>query len=141
MTEKTDFKFDRYRSDKIPKEKILEELEVVAKHFNFREFSAEEFNEVSKISSGTVKNGFGSWHKALTALKEKLSAKDLDLIPRSSRSHSMDCGGQGKEEWAEFSVPNVASQLNDLRFWTTRAKSAKLLQNVTYSTGSWRDRY
>ncbi|KKU76575.1 MAG: HNH endonuclease domain protein [Parcubacteria group bacterium GW2011_GWA2_47_64] len=85
-----DYEFQRHRSDKIPREKVLEELEKVARNFNYREFSSDEFNDVSKISPGTVKNTFGSWHKALTALKDKLREKDLDLSPRKSRSNLLN---------------------------------------------------
>lgn len=82
-----DYDFQRHRSDKIPKEKILSELERVAGYFNYREFSSDEFNEVSEISTGTVKNEFGSWYKVLAALKDKLREKGLDLSPRKSRSN------------------------------------------------------
>ncbi|TSC91227.1 MAG: hypothetical protein CEN90_609 [Parcubacteria group bacterium Licking1014_17] len=85
-----DYQFQRQRSDKISREKILAELEKVAVNFGYREFSSDEFNKVSKISSGTVKNEFGSWYKALTALKDKLCENGTDLLPRKSRSNLLD---------------------------------------------------
>lgn len=82
-----DYQFQRQRSDKISREKIFEELEQVAKKLGYREFSSDEFNKNSEISSGTVKNTFGSWLKALTILKDKLREKGLDLSVRKSRSN------------------------------------------------------
>ena len=80
------FQFQRYRSDKIPKEKILAELENAAKIFDYKEFGFRDFDKVSKISSGTVKNEFQSWKNALLELKERLNKKGIDLKPRNSRS-------------------------------------------------------
>jgi len=82
-----DYKFQRTRADKIPRAKIIEELEKVAQQHNYLEFSSDDFSKNSSISVGTVKNEFGSWHKALSILKERLKEKGLDLIPRQSRSH------------------------------------------------------
>lgn len=44
------------------------------------------------------------------------------------------CGGAGTEEWDDFNVLNVGSQIKlpIMMSWTTRAKSAKLFQNVDY---------
>lgn len=33
-----EFQFDRYRIDKIPRTKIIDELEKAAKYFNYNEF-------------------------------------------------------------------------------------------------------
>lgn len=82
-----DYKFERFRSDKIPREKILEELEKVAEKFSYTEFSFDDFNKTASISAGTVKNEFGSWEKAIDILKEHLKIRNLDLKPRKSRSH------------------------------------------------------
>ena len=82
-----DYKFERSRSDKISREKILEELEKVAKQNGYTEFSADQFNKNADISSGTVKNEFGSWNNALTALREGLKKSNLVLKPRISRSN------------------------------------------------------
>ena len=45
-----EYKFERARADKIPKSKILEELEKVAKQRGSEEFSSDDFNKNSKIS-------------------------------------------------------------------------------------------
>ena|SRR3989338_4320814 len=74
-----DYKFQRYRADKISKETILGELEKVAKLNDYMEFSAEDFNKKSDISSGTVKNEFGSWNNALTVLRERLKENNLEF--------------------------------------------------------------
>src|SRR3989338_7885573 len=86
-----DYKFQRTRIDKIPELKILEELEKAAKHFNYIEFGWRDFDKIAGISSGTVENHFGNWKKGLTALKQHLKIKGLDLSPRPyppNRSYS-----------------------------------------------------
>ena len=86
-----DFSFKRSRIDKFPKRKLLEELEKAAKAFEYVEFGWRDFNKASDISSGPVKKEFGSWKKALLALKEELNKKGLDLSPRKippQRIHS-----------------------------------------------------
>ena len=86
-----DYKFQRTRIDKIPESKILEELEKAAKHFNYIEFGWRDFDKIADISSGTVENYFGNWKKGLTALKQHLKQKGLDLSPRPyppNRSYS-----------------------------------------------------
>lgn len=81
-----DYKFQRTRADKIPRNRIIEELEKVAQQHNYLEFSSDDFYKDASISVGTVKNEFGSWHKALSVLRERLKEKGLDLKPRQSRS-------------------------------------------------------
>lgn len=78
-----DFKFQRKRLNEMPESKILEELELAAKHFNYIEFGRRDFDKVASISSTTVRNHFdGSWVKALTELEKSLQKKGLDLSPR-----------------------------------------------------------
>jgi hypothetical protein len=77
-----DFNFQRRRADTISEERKLEALETVAKHFNYIEFSWRDFNKVSTISASAIKTHFGSWKKALAALKKHLQEKGLDLSPR-----------------------------------------------------------
>jgi hypothetical protein len=84
------YDFQRRRVDKIPREKILEELVKVAGRFDYHEFSIDEFNKVSIISAGTVKNEFGSWRDALTALRHCLATQGRDLSPRQSRSNVLN---------------------------------------------------
>lgn len=77
-----DFKFHRSRLDKISEQKILEELEKAAKHFNYVEFAWRDFNKIADLSATTVKKHFGNWKNGLIALKQYLQAKGLDLSPR-----------------------------------------------------------
>jgi hypothetical protein len=77
-----DFNFQRKRIDTIPEERKLEALEKAAKHFNYIEFSWRDFNTVSTISASAIKTHFGSWKKALAALKKHLQQKGLDISPR-----------------------------------------------------------
>ena len=76
-----DFNFQRKRIDTIPEERKLEALEKAAKHFNYIEFSWRDFNTVSTISASAIKTHFGSWKKALAALKKHLQQKGLDISP------------------------------------------------------------
>ena len=80
-----DFNFQRKRMDTIPENKKIEDLELVAKHFNYIEFSWRDFNKVSTISASAIKTHFGNWKNALAALKKHLQQKGLDL---SSRPHA-----------------------------------------------------
>lgn len=77
-----DYEFRRKRIDTISEEKKLEELENVARHFNYTEFSWRDFNKLSNISASAIKVHFGSWKKALAALKLHLQRKGMDLSPR-----------------------------------------------------------
>lgn len=75
--------FKRKRLNEISDIKIFEELENVAKHFNYIEFWKRDFDKISGISSGTIINRFnGSWINAMESLKKHLQEKDLDLLPR-----------------------------------------------------------
>ncbi len=76
------YKFQRTRIDKISKEKIIGELEKVAKVFKYIEFGKRDFAKFGNISATTVENEFGTWRKGLAALKEHLRKKDLTLTPR-----------------------------------------------------------
>ncbi len=77
-----DYKFKRNRIDKIPREKMLDELEKAARNFNYIEFGWRDFDSVAGISATVVKKEFGSWKKALSALKESLKLKGMNLSPR-----------------------------------------------------------
>ncbi len=127
-----DYDFQRHGLDKIPREKILSELVRVAGHFNYREFSSDEFNEVSEISTGTVKNEFGSWYKALMALKDKLHEKGLDLSPRKSRSNLVN----RTEEQLFEEMDRVWKKLGH-RPSSSEWKSA----NPSFSYGTYRYRF
>lgn len=86
-----DFKFQRKRLNEIPEEKILNELEKVAKHFKYIEFGWRDFDKLADISANTAKKHFGNWKNSLAALKKYLQSKGLDLSPRPhapNRIHS-----------------------------------------------------
>jgi len=68
-----DFKFQRYRIDKLSREKMLEELEKASKIYNYTEFGWRDFDKVADISAGSIKREFGSWKKALVCLREQYS--------------------------------------------------------------------
>ena len=80
-----DFQFKRNRVDKISRSKIIEELERVAKHFDYKDFRGKEFDNLSDISFGTVIREFGTWEKALSFLKENLSKKNIELGSRRNK--------------------------------------------------------
>lgn len=83
MTEKsTMFKFQRKRLNEMSKEKMLDELEKAAKHFDYIEFGWRDFNNVAEISASPIKKHFGSWRNGLDALRQHLQQKGLSLSPR-----------------------------------------------------------
>lgn len=57
-----EFKFDfkRHQINKIPREKIVAELEKVAKAFRYMDFKQKDFDKLSSISNYTVYREFGS---------------------------------------------------------------------------------
>jgi hypothetical protein len=86
-----DYKFQRNRIDKIPREKMIDELEKAAKAFNYIEFGWRDFDRVSGIGANVVKREFGGWKRALSALRESLNRKGMNLSPRPfapNRIHS-----------------------------------------------------
>ena len=77
-----DYEVKRTRIDKLPESRLLEELEKVARHFNYVEFGWRDFNKVSDISANTIKKHYGTWKKGLNALKIYLQKKGSNLYPR-----------------------------------------------------------
>jgi molybdenum cofactor biosynthesis enzyme MoaA len=65
-----EFRFERERSNKFPREKMIQELQRVAKIYNYRRFSIKEFDKVSvTCKSGVIEKAFdGSWNKALDSI-------------------------------------------------------------------------
>jgi hypothetical protein len=60
------FKLERKRIDHIPDEKVICEFERVAKLFNGRRFTRNEFNKLATVCKGVrVCRAFGSWANAL----------------------------------------------------------------------------
>lgn len=143
-----DFKFQRKRLNEIPEVKILDELEKIAKRFNYIEFAGRDFDKMADISANTVKKHFGSWKKGLEALKNHLQQRGLDLSPRPhapNRIHSdkdlfneMDRIWQkvgqrpSRTEW-EMSEPKIAYNTYRQRFggWTNAC-----LKFIEYKMGS-----
>lgn len=83
-----DFKFElqRRQTSKIPREKILEELEKVAKSFGYKDFTQDQFNDIATIHHYTAIREFGTWEKTLKFLKERLKEKGVDFEITSRRS-------------------------------------------------------
>lgn len=77
----TDFKFEfkRDQINKISRKKIIAELEKVAKHFNYTDFTQGNFDKVADISYFRVYKEFGSWKKALQFLADHLKKKGIDF--------------------------------------------------------------
>jgi len=74
------FEFERPRAEGITEERILDELERVARHFDYCHFRRKDFNGLAEIHSATVERHFsGSWSAAMRALKERLGQKGIIL--------------------------------------------------------------
>ena len=84
----SDFKFEfgRHQISKIPREKVIDELEKVAKHFNYTDFKQDDFDKIADISYYKVYREFGSWEKALQFLADHLKRKGIDFQITSRRS-------------------------------------------------------
>jgi len=55
------FTFYRNRIDKISRQQMPNELENIAKRFNYIEFSSRDFDKYFGIHSSTLKTEFGNW--------------------------------------------------------------------------------
>lgn len=77
----SDFKFEIGRSQisKIPREKVIAELEKVAKHFNYIDFKQKDFDKIADISYYKVYREFGSWENALQFLVEHFKKQGIDF--------------------------------------------------------------
>lgn len=76
------FERERDKPTKISKERILAELEKVAKQFNYTEFSRSDFSKYADINHNTAIRQFGTWGKTIIALREHLQEKNIELKPR-----------------------------------------------------------
>lgn len=83
-----DFKFELKRSqaNKIPRNKIITELEKVAKKFDYTDFTQDQFNDMANISHYTVIREFGTWEKILKFLQKNLKKKGIDFEITTRRS-------------------------------------------------------
>src|SRR5262245_23037471 len=77
-----EFQFECTRIDKIPIETALTQLERVAELRGFVEFGKCEFDATAPISSSTAVRAFGTWSKAMEALRDTLRQRGLALTPR-----------------------------------------------------------
>lgn len=78
-----DFKLERTRIDKIPREKIIEELTKVAKIYNYTYFTSKEFLKSASIGHQTVFREFGTWDAAMTCLADILKQQGITLQART----------------------------------------------------------
>lgn len=87
-----DFKFElrKYQGSKIPRDKILAELERVAKIFNYVDFRQDDFDKHASISNYTVYREFGSWQNALVFLSNYLKDKGINFKITTRRSSYSD---------------------------------------------------
>ncbi len=85
---KTDFRFKRHRIDKFSREKILGELERVARICNYVEFGKRDFAKLANISHNPAIKEFGSWRNAIEALNIHLRNKNIELKPRKKQFYS-----------------------------------------------------
>ena len=76
-----DFELKRSRADKISKEELLRELARVAEIVG-SEFGKRDFPLHAKFSAGPVVKAFGSWSKAIAALREHLLHQNIELKPK-----------------------------------------------------------
>lgn len=74
-----DYKFQRTRIDKIPRNKIIEQLEKTARAFNYVVFRQKDFNKIADINSHTVAREFKTWNNAIVFLSAHLKKKNIEL--------------------------------------------------------------
>jgi len=134
-----EFKFERNRSDKIPKEKIIAELQRVAKIYNFKRFGKREYDKVATVcKSNCVRKCFGSWNKALDSIgiplekKYKYQYSSVDLFSEMERVWKAVGHRPSRVEW-ERSQPIIAYITYKKRFggWTSAC-----LKFIEYKMGN-----
>jgi len=80
------FQFERKQISKVSRHTIIDELEKVAKHYNYSDFRQADFNKLSNISHDTVCRELGSWKNIMEFLKEFLKQKGIEFTIGSRRS-------------------------------------------------------
>jgi hypothetical protein len=83
-----EFVFDRFQNTKIPREKILQELERIAKIYDYTEFRGSDFEKHATMSRYAVIRDFGSWKKGIQALRQKLKESGIELKDRRVKKYS-----------------------------------------------------
>jgi hypothetical protein len=84
----SDFKFEfgRHQISKIPRERVIAELEKVAKHFNYTDFKQDDFDKIADISYYKVYREFGSWEKVMEFLAGHFKNQGIDFKITTRRS-------------------------------------------------------
>ncbi len=126
-----EFKFERTRIDKMPRDLIIKELRRVAKLFDYTVFVWREFDKVSKLcESNTVKKNFnGSWSRALNTIgvtlmkrsRKKFSNEDLFV----ERIWKLLGHRPSRIEW-ETSQPKIGLQYIQNSFWWMDIRLSKI---------------
>lgn len=78
MAEDFNFEFAR-PSLKATRQDLLNELERVAKVFDYHDFRQTDFDKIAKMSSYTVYREFGSWGDTMEILAKALQEKGIDF--------------------------------------------------------------
>ena len=101
-----EFQFQRTRIDKIPRERILEELKIAANKFNYITFGKRDFDRISNISSNCVMREFGTWKKALVYLNTVLEKENLSIKPRLASPNQIhsdkECFDEMERVWKQL---------------------------------------
>ena len=79
------FELKRHQRNKIPREKILNELVRVAEIYKYTDFRQTDFDELSTISSTRVYREFGTWEKTMQLLADYLKDKGINFKITMSR--------------------------------------------------------
>lgn len=84
----SDFKleFGRHQISRIPREKVVAELEKVAKHFNYTDFKQDDFDKIADISYYKVYREFGPWKKVMEFLAGHFKKQGIDFKITTRRS-------------------------------------------------------
>ncbi len=79
------FELERTRIDKIPKDRVLAGLKRVAEARGFVEFGKRDFDASTstRISTSTILRTYGSWSKAMAALRSALQEQGATLKRRT----------------------------------------------------------
>lgn len=96
------FEFGRQRISKISREKMIMELERVAKNFNYTDFRVKDFEKIATMSADTVVREFGNWEKALSFLAALLKKKGIELqIRKRGRFTTQELFNEMERIWVQ----------------------------------------
>lgn len=77
-----EYRFERHRIDKIPRDRLVAELVRVARERDYVTFGKREFDELATVSSNSVMREFGSWVNAIDFLSLELEKLGITLRPK-----------------------------------------------------------